>query len=77
MSHPVPSHESSNEYPEDGVTSYPHRRAKKARAKSHGPLHNVANRLNAKARALKQMISEPASKEWFEKHGLPKHLRKQ
>ena len=53
MSHPQSSHSRDNEYPEDKVTHYPQRRK---RAKSGGPLHNVANRLNAKAQALKKLI---------------------
>lgn len=48
MSHPVSSQEHS--VPEDGVTHYP-------KKKSGGPLHNVADRLSAKAKALKTLIT--------------------
>lgn len=58
MSHPNPSHDRSNEYPVDGVSSYPHKKKVQRRAKSGGPLHNVANRLSAKARALKNMMKD-------------------
>lgn len=69
MSHPDASHDKNNEYPEDKVSHYPQ---KNKRAKSRGPLHNVANRLNAKSSALRKAIDEPASLSWFKKHGTPK-----
>jgi hypothetical protein len=50
MSHPNPQHERTNEYPEDKVSHY----AK--RAKNGGPLHNVANRLSSKAKALNKRM---------------------
>lgn len=57
MSAPYENHSDKN-YPEDKVTHYPH----KKRAKSGGPLHNVANRLNAKARALKNLMKQTGGK---------------
>lgn len=58
MSHPIPSHESDNEYPADGVSSYPQKIHKVQRAKKHEPLHNVGNRLQAKAKALRKRMGE-------------------
>lgn len=54
MSHPNPQHDPSNEYPADKITHYPHRKA----GKSGGPLHNIANRLTAKAKALQKRMKE-------------------
>lgn len=62
MSHPNPSHDRENEYPEDKVTHYPKRKS-------------LGDKVTAKGKALERMIKEPASKEWFKKHGLPKSLR--
>ena len=60
MSSPHSNHSGSN-YPEDGHTDYPQGKGKK-RARSSKPLHNVANRLNAKAEALRKMMLKAGGK---------------
>lgn len=54
MSHPI----SGESYEKEPDATFGHGKVKKHKKKSGGPLHNVANRMNAKARALKKMLNE-------------------
>ncbi len=55
MSHPIPG-ESYEKEPDE---TFGHGKvAKKHKKNRGGPLHNVANRMTAKARALKKMLNE-------------------
>lgn len=36
--------------------------------------HRISNKKEKTVKDLKQMIKEPASKEWFKKHGMPKRV---
>ncbi len=49
MSHPDPTHDRSNEYPEDKVSHYP---------KKKGGLSKVAKVLTSKAKALNKMMAD-------------------
>lgn len=70
MSHPVPT----RDYGVDEHDPHDFARNRKLN-KKQGPLHRVGKVLTAKAKALDAMIKEPASKEWFKKHGTPKFLK--
>lgn len=69
MSHPIPGHDYSEEHKHETHKEYGVRR--------HKALHSLRHPQKT-IKDLKQMISEPASKEWFAKHGTPKskHLAK-
>lgn len=52
MSHPNPSHDRKNEYPEDKVTRYPKKQ------KKEGGFSNVIKHLRSKTKALQKMMDE-------------------
>lgn len=55
MSHPNPSHDKNNEYPEDKVTHYK-KKSIKHYTKKHGSVMEHFGSIAAKAEALKKMI---------------------
>ena len=72
MSHPVSTRDyGDNEHdPVDAA-----RRISKKRNKTFSSMANIGKVLTGKAKALDRMIKEPASKDWFKRHGTPKFLK--
>lgn len=63
MSHPIPGHDYSEQHNEESNRSYAARR--RSATKKSTPHKTIKD--------LKAMVNEPASLEWFKKHGVPKH----
>jgi hypothetical protein len=55
MSHPSPSHDKGNEYPEDKTTHYKKKTAPEYR-KKHGTIMEHFGKIKAKSDALKKMM---------------------
>lgn len=71
MSHPDPHYDPENSYPRD-PDDMNIRGKKKKIASKIGKRMNDGKAPKSNLKTIKAMISQPASKEWFAKYGLPR-----